>query len=104
MKKDINTYIQFLLDEVELNISVKEDLSGYKDFEPLYQFGYFEITNGSIKDKPLSWDNLTFFISCGKKEFKKECKEGLKEKGLDWRETYKKVKTLLKRAKKLDLL
>jgi hypothetical protein len=104
MKDKINTYIQFLLDEVELNIAVKEDLTGYKEGEPLHNFGYFEIKNGNIGETPIFWDGLEWTFEVGKKEFKKEFSKELQEKGLDWKETYKKVKTLLKRVKKLDLL
>jgi hypothetical protein len=101
---EIQTYVQLYLNDIELNISVKRDLDGYKDNEPLYQSGYFQITDGKIEDKPLFWDNLTFFLECGKKEFKEECKTELKEKGYKWKETYKEIKTLLKQAKKLKLL
>ncbi len=104
MENKISTHVQLYLNDIELSIAVKENLSGYKDGEPLYQVGWFEITNGPIEDKPLSWDNLSFFISCGKKEFKEECKEELKEKERNWKETYTDIKILLKRAKKLKLL
>ncbi len=100
----ISSHVQLYLNDIELSISVKEDLSGYKDFEPLYQFGHFQITDGTIEDKPLFWDGISFFIACGKKEFKKECKKELKEKGYNWKETYRDIKSLLKRAKKLKLL
>jgi len=103
-KDSVQTYIQFYLDEVELNISVKKDLSGHKENEPLHNFGYFQITNGDVKDKPIFWDGISWTLKVGKKEFKKEFKEELEEKNLNWKETYKKVKTLLKRAKKLNLL
>ena len=104
MKDKINTYIQFYLDEVELYVSVNEDLSGHKEDEPLHNFGYFEITTGNIGEKPIFWDGIEWTFEVGKKEFKKEFSKELKEKGLDWKETYKKVKTLLKRAKKLNLI
>jgi len=100
----ISSYVQLYLNDIELNIAVKEDLSGYKDFEPLYQFGHFQITDGRVEDKPLFWDNLTFFLECGKKEFKEECKKELKEKERNWKETFREIKILLKRAKKLKLL
>jgi hypothetical protein len=104
MENNISTYVQLYMNDIELNISVKKDLTGYKDDEPLYQFGYIQITDGTIGDKPFFWDNLSYFINCGKKEFKEECKEELKEKGYDWKETYRDIKILLKRAKKLKLL
>ena len=101
---EIQTNVQFCLNDIELNISVKKDLTGYKYDEPLYQFGYFQITDGKIGDKPLFWDNVCFFTECSKKEFKEECKEELKDKGYNWKETYRDIKILLKRAKKLKLL
>ena len=104
MENKINTYVRFYLNDIELNICVKEDLSGYKENEPLYRFGYFQITDGRIEDRPLFWDKVSYFIECGKKEFKKECKKELKEKEYNWKETYRDIKILLKRAKKLKLL
>lgn len=103
-KDDVQTYIQFYVDEVELNISVKDDLTGHKENEPLHNFGYFEITTGNIGEKPIFWDGIEWTLKVGKKEFKKEFSKELKEKELDLKETYKKVKALLKRAKKLNLL
>jgi hypothetical protein len=102
--EEIQTKVQLYLNDIDLNISVKKDLTGYKYDERLYQFGYIQITDGKIEDKPLFWDNVCFFTECGKKEFKEECKTELKEKGYDWKETYTDIKTLLKRAKKLKLL
>jgi hypothetical protein len=102
--EEIQTYVQLYLNDIELSIAVKENLSGYKENEALYQFGHIQITDGSIEDKPLFWDNVCFFTECGKKEFKEECKTELKEKGYDWKETYRDIKILLKRAKKLKLL
>lgn len=103
-KDDVQTYIQFYLDEVELNISVKDDLSGHKEGEPLHNFGYFEISGGNIGEKPIFWDGIEWTLKVGKKEFKKEFKQELQEKNLNWKDIYKKVKTLLKRAKKLNLI
>jgi hypothetical protein len=100
----VQTYIQFYSGDVELNISVKDDLTKHLENESLYHFGFFQITNGDLDDKPIFWDNLDFFISAGKKEFKRECKKDLKNKGYDWKEIYKQVKTLLDRAQKLNLL
>ena len=106
IKKDnVQTYIQFYLDEVGLNISVKDDLSGHKKDEALHNFGYIQVSSGHIDNKDCFWDNVFFFVSAGKKEFKEECKKELQEKGFkDWKDIYKKVKTLLKRAKKLNLI
>jgi hypothetical protein len=101
---EISTYVQLYLNDIELNIAVKKDLSGYNEGHRLYQWGYIQITDGSIEDKPLFWDNLTFFLECGKKEIKEECKTELKEKGYNWKETYRDIKILLKQAKKLKLL
>ena len=101
-ESNIQTYVQFYLEYVELNIAVKNDLS--KQDSNLKNFGYIQITNGSLEDKPLFWDNLNFFISGGKKEFKKECKPELKEKGYNWRKTYKQIKILLKQAEELNLI
>ena len=103
-KDDVQTYIQFYLDEVELNISVKDDLSGHKEGEPLHNFGYIQISTGHKDNEDCFWDNVSFFVSAGKKEFKANFKKELEEKGLDWKEAYKKVKILLKRAKKLNLI
>lgn len=106
IKKDsVQTYIEFYLDEVELNIAVKEDLSRYKEGEALCNFGHIQVSTGYLDNKDCFWDNLSFFISAGKKEFKEECKEELKQKGFeDWKSIYKKIKVLLKRAKKLNLI
>ena len=93
MKDKINTNIQLYLDEVELNISVKDDLTGHKENEPLHNFGYIQVSTGHIDNKDCFWDNVFFFVSAGKKEFKEECKKELREKGFeDWKETYKKLK------------
>lgn len=98
----ISTYIQLFKDDVELNLGVNEDLTA-KD-GVLKNWGYIQITDGSLDTKPLFWDNTDFFLNCGKKEFKEDCKEELKERGYDWREIYKTIKTLLKRAKKLKII
>ena len=50
-KNDIQTNIQLFLDEVELNISVKDDLTGYSENEPLYNFGYIQVSTGHINDE-----------------------------------------------------
>ena len=79
-------------------------MTGYKEDETLHNFGYFEISGGNIGEKPIFWDGIEWTLKVGKKEFKKEFSKELKEKGLDWKEAYKKVKILLKRAKKLNLI
>ena len=69
----ITTYIQFYLEDVELNISVKNDLS--KQDGNLKNFGFIQITNGSLEDKPLFWDNLDFLFRRTKKNLKKSVKQ-----------------------------
>lgn len=102
-KDDVQTYIQFYLDEVELNISVKEDLG--RQEERLKNFGYIQVSTGHIDKEDCFWDNLSYFLNCRKKEFKRECKKELQQKGFqDWKGIYKKIKILLKRAKKLKLI
>lgn len=101
-ENNIQTYVQFYLEDVELNISVKNDLSRQED--KLKNFGFIQITDWHVNTKPLFWDNLNFFILAGKKEFKEECKSDLKEKGYDWIKTYKQIKTLLKQAEELNLI
>jgi hypothetical protein len=98
----INTYAEFWTGNVKLNISTTKKLKGVKG--NMQNWGYFEITDGSIGGKDCWWDNLEYFINCGKKEFKQECKKELKEAGFDWREVYKDVKRVVKRAIDLGLL
>jgi hypothetical protein len=100
--KEINTTIQLQLNDITLNISVTDKLN--KQEGNLENFGFIEITNGSKEDRPLFWDNINFFLRCNKKDFKKECKEELKEKGYNWKESYKEINTLLKRATKLKII
>ena len=102
MKEKINTCIQLYLNEVELNISVKEDLSCQDGV--LKNYGYIQVSTGSIGEKECFWDNLDFFLNCGKKEFKQDCKKELQQKGFNYKEVYKTIKQLLKRAKKLNIL
>ena len=100
LKEDILTYIQLFLNNVELNIYVDKNLKRKKE----HIFGYFQITDGKKDDEPLYWDNIEFFIEAKKERFKEECGKELEEKGYDWKQTYKEIKTLLKRAKKLRLI
>ena len=104
MKDKIYNNVQMIYNNVELNISVDDDLTGYSINRPLFRYGYLQISDGTIKDEPIYWDNLNFFIDCRKKEFKEECKTELKEKGYNWKEVYKDIKTLLERAENLKLL
>ena len=103
IKKDnIHTNIQFYLDDIELNISVKNDLSAQDG--GLINCGFIQITDGGLDTESIFWDNLRFFLDCGKKEFKKECKKELKQKGYDWKEIYTKIKWILSRAKELKII
>lgn len=98
----IHTEISLNLNDVELNISVKEDLTALDGV--LKNWGFIRITDGCLDTKPIFWDGLDYFTSCGKKQFKKECKEELKNAGYEWREIYKIIKSLLRRAEKLNIL
>lgn len=98
----MQTYVQFFKDDIELSISVTDSLK--KQEGNLRLFGHIQITDGKIDDKPIFWDNLSFFLEASKKEFKKECKNQLKEKGYKWKDTYKDIKKLLNHAKKLNLI
>jgi hypothetical protein len=98
----IRTHIQLFKDDVELNMTVNEDLTAIEG--NLKNWGFIEITDGHLETESLFWDNIDFFLSCGKKEFKEECKEELIKAGYNWREIYKTIKQLLKRAKKLKII
>lgn len=100
--EDISINIQFYCKDAELNLSVKDDLS--KQDGVLKNFGDIQITDGRLDTKPIFWDNIDFFISCNKKEFKKECKKELKEAGYDWKEYYNIIKSLLDKAKQVKKL
>ena len=100
---NIHTNVQFYLDEVELNLAVKEDLTAEDDI--LKNFGYIQVSTGYIDNEDCLWDGINFFLNCRKKEFKEKCKTELTKKGFkDWKKIYKTIKTLLKRAKKLNLI
>lgn len=102
IENNIHTFIELYKDDVEFNLSVKDGLTAQDG--NLKNFGYIQITDGSIDTKPIFWDGITFFLSCGKKEFKKECKKELKEKGYNWKEIYTTIKELLNRAVELKIL
>lgn len=102
MKTKIGTYVQLYLNNVELNIAVQEDLKGETD--RLKNYGWFEISDGSINGETCSWDNLQFFFNLSLKDFKKECGEDLKRCGFGAKKTWKGINKLLKRAIKLKLL
>ena len=98
----ISTYIQLYKDDVELNLGVNEDLTAKEGV--LKNWGFIQITDGSLDTKPIFWDGIDFFLSCGKKEFKRECKQQLKDAGYNWKEVYKTIKELLNRAKELKII
>lgn len=95
----INTYVQFYLDEVELNVSVTKKLKGN-----LANFGYIRISSGMVDEKEIFWDGMEFLLSCSFEEFKEECGEDLLEAGFKVKSTFKSMKKLLMRAVKLKLL
>lgn len=98
----IQTYLQLLHENVELNICLKEDLS--RQDNNLKNFGFIQVSAGSIGEKPCFWDNIDFFIKRKRKKFKKECGKELLKKGFNVDDTYNSIKILLQRAKKLNLL
>lgn len=102
MENNIDIFVHLHLNDVELSVAVTDSLK--KQEGNLKNFGYIQITDGSNEDKPIFWDGINFFLECGKKEFKEECKKQLKKKNYNWKETYKEIKTLLKKAVELELL
>ena len=102
MEDKISTDIKFYLNNIELVISVTDKLTRQEG--ALKNFGYIRVSTGTIDEEECFWDNIDFFISAGKKEFKEECKGDLKKCNFPVKETYKTIKKLLKRAKKLKLL
>ena len=101
MKKEIQTEVQLVFNNVILNISTTENVKRRKD--KLINWGFIEITSGRVDKSTIFWDNLDFFIECKFKSFKEECGADLKDR-VSPKETYKTVKKLLKRAYKLKLL
>lgn len=102
MKSKINTYVQLYLNNVELNISVTENLKGEKG--RLKNFGWFQISDGTTNAETCSWDNLNYFFDCTYGSFKNECGDDLKRCGFGAKKVYKDINKLLNRAKKLNLL
>ena len=102
MKTKISTYVQLFLNDVELSIAVTENLKG--EDGNLKNFGWFEISDGTIDGETCSWDNLEFFYDLSFKDFKKECGDDLKRCGFGAKKVYKDINKLLKRAFKLNLL
>lgn len=99
---NIRTYVQFFLDEVELNISVTDKLKKQEGI--LKAFGHIQVSSGSINAHECFWDNLHYFQNCDYKEFKEECKKDLDKGDFSVKQTYKTIKKLLKRAEKLNIL
>ena len=95
-------YIHLHTDNVELVISVTNKLK--KQTETLEKFGWITISKGGINDRDINWDNLNFFLECDYKDFKKECKEDLREKNFKTKKIFKEIKQLLKEANKLNIL
>ena len=102
MENKIQTYVQFFLDDVELNISVTDKLKKQKG--ALKDFGYIQIDSGSLDAHKCFWDCIKFFQKCNYKEFKGECKKDLYKGNFPVKQTYKAIKKLLKRAQKLNIL
>lgn len=102
MKDKIQTYVQLSKGYVVLNISITDDLKRQKG--NLKNFGYFEITDGTINKESIFWDNLTFFLKASEEEVLKEIEKELLENGYKPKKILKQVNRLLKRAKKLKLL
>ena len=102
MKEKINTYVQLYLNNVELNLAVTEDLKCEEG--NLKNFGYISITSGSIGEKGIFWDGIEYFLEVDYKTYKKECGKKLEKGGYEIKQTFKDIKRLLKRAKKLKIL
>jgi len=95
----MGTIVQLFKNNVNLSVFVNNDLTGDGR-----NFGHIEVNSGYVKDEIEFWDSIGWYLSCGKKEFKKECKKSLESKGYNWKETYSDMKELLKRAVKLKIL
>lgn len=80
MKDKIYTTVELNLDNVTLSLSVRENLK--KEKGNLKNFGCVKIHDGSLGSEEVFWDNIDYFISCRKKEFKKECKKRLRQSKL----------------------
>ena len=98
----ISRAVELQIRMVRLNITVKKNLKARED--RLKNWGFIEITDGSIHSEECFYDNIDFFMNCTKKEFQEECKQDLKDKGYNWRETYKDIKKLIKEAVRLKIL
>lgn len=98
----INRAVELQIGMVRINVTVKKNLKAREDV--LKNWGYIEVTDGGLESDSCFYDNLDFFMNCTKKGFQEECKEELKDKGYDWRETYKEIKKLIKEAVRLKIL
>ncbi len=102
MKDKIQTYVQLYSGNVELNVAVTEELKLQEG--NLKNFGHIEVTDGTVGGENCFWDNLFYFYSISAKKFKKECGKELNKKGYEVEQTYKDIKRLIKRAKKLKII
>lgn len=91
--------LQLYKDDITLSVWVNDKFKSTGDV-----FGHIEIGGSLDSDKNCFWDNISFFQYCGRKEFNRECKQELKEKNFDHRQTYKDIKSLIKKAYKLGIL
>ena len=101
-KNSVQTYVQLFLDDIELNISVTDKLKRQKG--NLKNFGFIQITDGGKDSETVFWDGLQSFFDVKYKVFKEECEDDLKKINFPPKKTYKTVKKLIKKAKKLDLI
>lgn len=98
-KSNIGHVVELYVGDVTLNVWVDRKLKADGG-----NFGGIEIGGWADDKKNCYWDNLDFFLTCTKKEFNKECKKELKEKGFPVRRTRKSIGRLLRRAIKLKIL
>lgn len=101
-KEKIWSTVQLRIDDVTLTIDTDSKLKQRLDV--LKNNGYINIHYNSIDQKDIFWDNLEFFISVSFKEFKEVCREDLEKIGYNKKETFKIIKSLIKKAVKLKLL
>ncbi len=95
-------YVHLHTDNVELVISVTKKLK--KQTDNLEKFGWITVSTGELNKQDINWDCLPFFEQCDFEDFKKECKEELREKGFKTKKIFKEIKQLLKEANKLNIL
>ena len=102
MKDKIRADVTLHLGHVNLVFTVNKKIK--KEEGVLKGNGYIEISDGMNDSESLFYDNLQFFQLNEYQVFKLECAEDLKRCGFDYKETFKIIKRLLKRADKLNLL